>query len=131
MSRVLSTCLDASALPLLLLLLLQVVPYLVDLLQDSCMAVRRVAGACLDSIMDSNEAAAGATGVLCLLQTPQALEYFHVSGRQARLKELLGGLHSVLWLRVPANVGCHLICRHHPQPQVGGAQSGVAAAGRT
>jgi hypothetical protein len=49
----------AELFPLLLLLLLQVVPYLVDLLQDSCMAVRRVAGACLDAIMDSNEAAAG------------------------------------------------------------------------
>jgi hypothetical protein len=57
---------------LLLLLLLQVVPYLVDLLQDSCMAVRRVAGACLDAIMDSNEAAAGGRCVISMLIPPAA-----------------------------------------------------------
>ncbi|WIA44518.1 hypothetical protein OEZ86_007257 [Tetradesmus obliquus] len=54
-SRCLMTPLTTAA----LLSLPQVVPYLVDLLQDSCLAVRRVAGACLDAIMDSNEAAAG------------------------------------------------------------------------
>jgi hypothetical protein len=52
---------------LLLLLLLQVVPYLVDLLQDSCMAVRRMAGACLDAVMDSNKAAAGGTWHVCVI----------------------------------------------------------------
>uniref|UniRef100_A0A383VI43 Uncharacterized protein n=1 Tax=Tetradesmus obliquus TaxID=3088 RepID=A0A383VI43_TETOB len=54
-SRCLMTPLTTAA----LLSLPQVVPYLVDLLQDSCLAVRRVAGSCLDAIMDSNEAAAG------------------------------------------------------------------------
>ncbi|WIA24018.1 hypothetical protein OEZ85_013641 [Tetradesmus obliquus] len=54
-SRCLMTPLTTAA----LLSLPQVVPYLVDLLQDSSLAVRRVAWSCLDAIMDSNEAAAG------------------------------------------------------------------------
>ncbi|KAF8060286.1 kinesin-associated protein 3 [Scenedesmus sp. PABB004] len=38
---------------------LQVVPYLIDLLQDSCPPVRRLVGACLDAAMDASEALAG------------------------------------------------------------------------
>lgn len=40
----------------------QVVPYLVDLLQDDCVAVRRVAGRCLDVIAEVDEGTAGTQG---------------------------------------------------------------------
>jgi hypothetical protein len=46
----------------LVLSVLQVVMYLVDLVQDPCVAVSRVASSCLDVIIDLNDDMAGESG---------------------------------------------------------------------